>query len=48
MEQARHLLRHKNVTETAMEIGYSNVSHFSAAFQRQFGCAPSMWQRQIL
>lgn len=47
MEYARTLLRTKNVTETAMELGYSNISHFSAAFQRQFGCAPSQWQRLI-
>lgn len=48
MEHARSLLRQKNVTETAMELGYSNVSHFSAAFQRQFGYTPSKWQRLIL
>ncbi|MEW9297970.1 helix-turn-helix transcriptional regulator [Acetobacter oryzifermentans] len=48
MERARSLLREKNVTETAMELGYSNVSHFSAAFQRQFGYTPSKWQRLIL
>lgn len=48
MERARFLLREKNVTETAMELGYSNVSHFSAAFQRQFGYTPSKWQRLLL
>ncbi|MFT8520921.1 helix-turn-helix domain-containing protein [Gluconobacter oxydans] len=47
MEYARQLLCRKNVTETAMQLGYSNISHFSAAFQRQFGCTPSQWQRQI-
>nr|WP_283091788.1 AraC family transcriptional regulator [Gluconobacter sp. Dm-62] len=45
MKYACHLLQQKNVTQTAMELGYSNVSHFSAAFQRQFGCSPSKWQR---
>lgn len=48
MEHARHLLQQKNVTETAMELGYSNVSHFSAAFQKQFGCTPRKWQCRIL
>ncbi|MFT8718563.1 helix-turn-helix domain-containing protein [Acetobacter sp.] len=45
MEHACHLLQRKNVTETAMELGYSNVSHFSASFQKHFGCTPSKWQR---
>lgn len=45
MERACQLLQDHNVTETAMELGYSNVSHFSAAFQRQYGCSPGQWQR---
>lgn len=45
MGHACQLLKEKNVTETAMELGYSNVSHFSAAFQREFGCPPGRWQR---
>ncbi|WP_370684565.1 helix-turn-helix domain-containing protein [Acetobacter persici] len=47
-ERARSLLREKNVTETAMELSHSNVSHFSAAFQRRFGYTPSKSQRLIL
>lgn len=45
MEYARSLLERLNVTETAMELGYSNVSHFSAAFQRKFGYLPSRVKR---
>lgn len=45
MEHARLLLKEKNVTETAMELGYSNVSHFGAAFQKQFGYSPAKWQK---
>jgi len=41
MTRARELLRRHNVTETAGLLGYSNISHFSAAFGRQFGCPPS-------
>lgn len=44
MEHARDLLARRNVTDTAMELGYSNISHFSAAFQRQFGYTPSQWR----
>ncbi|MGF1728648.1 helix-turn-helix transcriptional regulator [Photobacterium kasasachensis] len=40
MKKARQLLRDNNVTETAMILGYSNVSHFSAAFRKQFNIQP--------
>ncbi|MDV2078535.1 helix-turn-helix transcriptional regulator [Marinobacter xestospongiae] len=40
MQAARALLRRHNVTETAVMMGYSNVSHFSAAFRKQFGVLP--------
>jgi AraC family transcriptional regulator len=40
MERARELLSHHNVTETALMLGYSNISHFSAAFRKQFGVLP--------
>ena len=41
MKQAQLLLQRYNVTETAMILGYSNVSHFSSAFRKQFGMLPS-------
>lgn len=40
MQRAKALLGRHNVTETAMELGYSNVSHFSTAFRKQFGMLP--------
>ncbi|MDF5992039.1 AraC family transcriptional regulator [Pseudomonas aeruginosa] len=40
MSSAQQLLQSYNVTETAMMLGYSNVSHFSAAFAKQFGNLP--------
>ncbi|BDA71286.1 transcriptional regulator [Rivularia sp. IAM M-261] len=42
MERAEHLLREGNrtVTEVAMISGYSNISHFSAAFKRKFSITP--------
>lgn len=43
MEQALALLRDTdmNVTDVAWEVGYSNLSAFSAAFKRDFGFSPS-------
>ena len=32
-----------NVTEAAMEVGYSSLSHFSAAFREMFGCCPGLY-----
>jgi len=45
MERARYLLRRHGVTETATRVGYSNVSHFSSAFRKQFGILPSELRR---
>jgi len=45
MERAAELLlggRH-NVTETAMEVGYSSLSHFSKAFCTTLGCCPALF-----
>lgn len=45
MEKAAELLRsgRHNVTEAAMEVGYSSLSHFSAAFRETFGCCPGLF-----
>lgn len=32
----------KSVTEIAFELGYSSVQHFSTAFKKKFGVAPSL------
>jgi AraC-like DNA-binding protein len=45
MERAADLLlggRH-NVTEAAMEVGYSSLSHFSKAFCTTIGCCPTLF-----
>ncbi|MBE1426259.1 AraC-like DNA-binding protein [Desulfomicrobium macestii] len=43
MEMAMRLLRDegRSVTETALEVGYSNLSHFSKTFVEHFGLKPS-------
>ncbi|HYG23460.1 MAG TPA: AraC family transcriptional regulator [Verrucomicrobiae bacterium] len=45
MERAAELLRsgEYNVTEAAMEVGYSSPSHFSQAFHETFGCCPGLY-----
>ncbi len=45
MDQAATLLRagKLNVTEVAMEVGYSSSSHFSVAFHETFGCCPGLY-----
>lgn len=47
MEEARRLLQDYNVTETAMQLGYSNVSHFSNAFRKQFSILPGDARKEI-
>ncbi|MDN3632972.1 helix-turn-helix domain-containing protein [Vibrio lentus] len=48
MKKALDLLRQYNVTETAMILGYSNVSHFSAAFKKQFNILPKDARRELI
>lgn len=45
MEKAAELLKSGkfNVTEVAMEVGYSSLSHFSNAFHETFGCCPGLY-----
>lgn len=45
MERAAELLRSGrfNVTEAAMEVGYSSLSHFSKAFCETIGCCPALY-----
>jgi AraC-like DNA-binding protein len=32
-----------NVTEAALEVGYSSLSHFSEAFHEMYGCCPGLY-----
>jgi AraC-like DNA-binding protein len=45
LDRAAELLRSGkcNVTEAAMEVGYSSLSHFSQAFHDEFGCCPGLY-----
>ncbi len=45
MERAAELLLTGkfNVTETALEVGYSSMSHFSQAFCQTMGCCPNLY-----
>ena len=45
LERAALLLRTGdcNVTEAALEVGYSSLSHFTVAFRELFGCCPGLY-----
>jgi AraC-like DNA-binding protein len=45
MERAASLLREgrMNVTEVALEVGYSSPSHFSQSFCQEMGCCPGLY-----
>lgn len=45
MDRAAELLKSGkfNVTEAALEVGYSSLSHFSQAFHDTFGCCPGLY-----
>jgi AraC family transcriptional regulator len=48
MHEAKRLLREtkKSVVEVAMEVGYTNPSHFAQLFRRETGLSPSDYRRQ--
>jgi AraC-like DNA-binding protein len=48
MERAAELLRSGrfNVTQAAMSVGYSSLSHFSQAFCQTMGCCPGLFHLQ--
>jgi AraC-like DNA-binding protein len=48
MQYAAELLKSGrcNVTEAAMEVGYSSLSHFSQAFCKAIGCCPAAYSSQ--
>lgn len=43
LQEAKKLLRTKNVTEVAYELGYENISHFILLFKRKFGLTPKQY-----
>jgi AraC-like DNA-binding protein len=45
LERAAQLLREgkHNVTEAAIAVGYSSLSHFSKAFWETYGCCPGLY-----
>jgi AraC-like DNA-binding protein len=45
IERAAELLQtgKYNVTEAALEVGYSSLSHFSQAFCQTMGCCPGLY-----
>lgn len=49
LERAADLLRSGkfNVTQAALEVGYSSVGHFSTAFHETFGCCPGLYPLQM-
>lgn len=49
MEKARALLMEQNsrVKDAASFVGYSNISHFSEAFRKKYGCTPSQYVNSL-
>lgn len=50
LERAAELLRERkmNVTQVALEVGYSSPSHFSTAFHAAFSCCPGLYPLRTL
>jgi AraC-like DNA-binding protein len=43
--RARDMLRTHTVTETALELGYENISHFIHLFREKYSLTPKQFQK---
>jgi AraC-like DNA-binding protein len=41
---SNHLLRHKTITELAMQSGFNNMAHFSRLFKQNYGVSPRQYR----
>lgn len=50
MDQAKALLKNKDwsITDIALEVGYSNSSHFSIKFKESLGVTPTKFRTSFL
>jgi AraC-type DNA-binding domain-containing proteins len=44
LEKAKEMLKYSNVTETALNLGYENISYFISIFNKMFGLTPKQYQ----
>ena len=43
LTEAKKLLKNKNVTEIAFDLGYENISHFISLFKDKYGMTPKKY-----
>ena len=48
LDKAANLLKQNsgNISEIALEVGFSNPSYFAEAFKKQFGVSPSQYHNK--
>jgi len=46
--KSRQYLRNLSVTDTALEVGYDNISYFIRLFKKEYGITPKQYQRLSL
>lgn len=44
LTKARDMLKNRNVTEVALDLGYENISHFIALFKNKYGITPKQYK----
>ncbi len=44
LNKSKQCLEHLSVTDTALEVGYENISHFIRLFKNEFGLTPKQYQ----
>ena len=44
LTKAKDMLKSRNVTEVAFDLGYENISHFIALFKSKYGITPKQYK----
>ncbi|MCE7622852.1 helix-turn-helix domain-containing protein [Vibrio fluvialis] len=44
LNQSKRYLNQLSVTDTALELGYENISHFIRLFKKEFGVTPKQFK----
>jgi len=47
MENAKEMLKHTSVTETAFDLGYQNISYFIMIFKKAYGLTPKQYKMKV-
>lgn len=46
LSKAKDIIKNKNITEAAYDLGYENISHFISLFKNKYGITPKQYKKK--